>query len=296
MAILRFRANGCAGLATLLRLQENALLSDESQSLDLGGHAWCMARLAERYGTAAETERFDARAMWYTNCWDNSVGWMRSRAKDGGWLPWKGRTVHGQGCVESNPYQQGWFVPHDVEGLVRLMGGRGRFTAELEAFVAGTPADFHWNDFYNHPNEPCHFIPYMFAFSEKPRLVQKWTRRILSGAYGTGVRGLCGNEDCGQMSAWYVLSAIGIHPNCPGDGKWYLTAPLFRETVLRLDPSFYPGRTFTIRAIGEDLSECRIRKAWLNDMPLGRSWVTTREITSGGTLVLDCRSEKEAAH
>ena len=262
-----------------------------SETLEYCYDDWCMARLAERYGTASEAARFDARAMWYTNCWDESVGWMRSRTKDGGWLPWKGRTVHGQGCVESNPYQQGWFVPHDVEGLVRLMGGRGRFTAELEAFFAGTPADFHWNDFYNHPNEPCHFIPYMFAFSEKPWLVQKWTRRILSGAYGTGVRGLCGNEDCGQMSAWYVLSAIGIHPNCPGDGRWYLTAPLFRETVLRLDPSFYPGRTFTIRAIGEDVPECRIRKAWLNGMPLDRSWVTTREITSGGTLVLDCRSE-----
>lgn len=93
------------------------------------------------------------------------------------------------------------------------------------------------------------------------------------------------------MSAWYVLSAIGIHPNCPGDGRWYLTAPLFKETELRLDPSFYPGRTFTIRAIGEDVPECRIRKAWLNGMPLDRSWVTTREITSGGTLVLDCRPE-----
>ena len=258
-----------------------------SETLEYCYDDWCMARLAERYGTAAEAVHFASRAMWYTNCWDESVGWMRTRSKDGGWLPWKGRTVHGQGCVEANPYQQGWFVPHDIEGLVRLMGGRGRFTAELEAFFGGMPEDFHWNDFYNHPNEPCHFIPYMFAFSGKPWLTQTWTRRILTGAYGTGVRGLCGNEDCGQMSAWYVLSAIGIHPNCPGDGRWYLTAPLFTETSIRLDPDYYSGGTFTIRAPNAGLECAYIRAVRLNGRPLGRLWVETREIARGGVLDID---------
>jgi len=258
-----------------------------SETLEYCYDDWCMARLAERFGTPEDVALYSVRAMWYTNCWDESVGWMRARARDGGWLPWKGREVHGQGCVESNPWQQGWFVPHDPEGLAQLMGGRQRFTEELERFFDGTPADFLWNDRYNHPNEPCHFLPYLFSFSSKPWLTQEWTRRILSGAYSTGVKGLCGNEDCGQMSAWYVLSAIGIHPNCPGDGKWYLTAPIFKETVMRLDPSYYPGGTFTIRAPGASAANRYIRSVRLNGKLLDRLWVETSEITSGGELLLE---------
>ncbi len=264
-----------------------------SETLEYCYDDWCMSRLAARYGTPGEEARYAARAKWYENCWDRSAGWMRSRArKGGGWLsPWRGRKTHGQGCVESNPYQQGWFVPHDPEGLARLMGGRARFTAELEAFFAGAPANFLWNDFYNHPNEPCHFVPYMFAFSDKPWLVQKWTRRILAGAYGTGVYGLCGNEDCGQMSAWYVLSAIGLHPNCPGDGRWYLTSPLFTEVSIRLDPAYYPGGTFTVKAPRACAANVYIQSARLNGKPLDRPWITTKEITGGGVLELDLGPE-----
>ena len=262
-----------------------------SETLEYCYDDWCMARLAERYGTPDDVARFSARALWYTNCWDASVQWMRARAKDGGWLPWNGRKAHGQGCVESNPYQQGWFVPHDPEGLVRLMGSRARFTAELEAFFAGTPDDFLWNDGYNHPNEPCHFIPYLFAHSEKPWLTQKWTRAILARAYGDGVYGLCGNEDCGQMSAWYVLSAIGLHPGCPGDGKWHLTAPLFARTTLRLDPRWFPGKTFSIVAPRVSAANAFIRAARLNGRPLDRLWLWTREITRGGELALELGEE-----
>ena len=130
----------------------------------------------------------------------------------------------------------------------------------------------------------------MFAFSEKPWLTQTWTRRILSGAYGTGVCGLCGNEDCGQMSAWYVLSAIGLHPNCPGDGRWYLTAPLFTEASIRLDADYYPGGTLTIRVPNAGLECAYIRAVRLNGRPLGRLWVETREIARGGVLEIDLES------
>ncbi|MBR1921441.1 MAG: GH92 family glycosyl hydrolase [Kiritimatiellae bacterium] len=262
-----------------------------SETLEYCYDDWCMASLARRYGTIEDVARFSARAMWYTNCWDASVGWMRARTADGGWVPWKGRAAHGQGCVESNPYQQGWFVPHDVEGLVRLMGGRGRFTSELERFFAGAPANFGWNDFYNHPNEPCHFIPFLFAFSEKPHLVQEWTRRILDGAYGLGVYGLCGNEDCGQMSAWYVLSAIGLHPVCPGDGRWHFAAPVFAEARIRLDPAFYGGGAFVIRAPKASAVNRYVAKATLNGRPLERRWLWTHEITRGGELLLEMTPE-----
>ena len=261
-----------------------------SETLEYAYADWCCGRLAEMLGEKATAARHFAYAMAYTNCWNRETGWMQTRLKDGSWLPWKGRELQGQGCMESNPWQQGWFVPHDVDGLVSLMGGRGRFTAELEKFFCKVPDDFRWNDAYNHPNEPCHTLPFLFAFSEKPEEVGRWTRLICEKAYGTGPFGLCGNEDVGQMSAWYVLAAIGIHPVCPGDGRWYVTAPVFRNTTIRLDPKYYPGGTFTISAPNAAPGVWRIVGIHLNGKPLGRRWISTHELSAGGVLRIDLDS------
>lgn len=212
---------------------------------------------------------------------------MRTRDGRGAWTSWRGRHVHGQGCAESNPWQQGWFVPHDVEGLVRLMGGRAKFTEELEKFFAATPKDFGWCDSYNHPNEPCHTLPFLFAHSTKPQLTSKWTRAICARAYGASPYGLCGNDDVGQMSAWYVLAAIGLHPLCPGDGRWYLCAPIFKETTIRLDPKYYRGGTFTIRAPKADAAHAFVKGVKLNGQPLNRWYITTAEVSAGGVLEFD---------
>ncbi len=250
-----------------------------SETLEYAYADWCCGRLAELMGRKDVAERHYGYAQAYTNCWSQEVGWMRARTADGGWLPWQGREKSGQGCVEANPWQQGWFVPHDLEGLIRLMGGRSRFTVELERFFSVVPADFRWNDAYNHPNEPCHTLPYLWAHSDRPEEVGRWTRRICENAYGDGPFGLCGNDDVGQMSAWYVLSAIGLHPLCPGDGKWYVTAPVFRETHLRIG-----GREFIVRAPNATEKSWRITGLKLNGRPLSRNWITTREIISGGVL------------
>lgn len=262
-----------------------------SETLEFSYADWCVGTFAKMLGKDADAKQYLARAQAYTNCWNQEVGWMRTRLKnaaDGSprWLPWKGKTAHNQGTIESNPYQQGWFVPHDVPGLMRLMGGAQAFVAELERFFEKTPKDFLWNDFYNHPNEPCHHIAYLFIPAGKPWLTQKWTREICRKAYKTGVRGLCGNDDVGQMSAWYVLSAIGIHPICPGDGKYYLTSPLFRETKIRLDPRFCKGKEFVIRANHLSDENGYIQSATLNGRPLTRYWITHQELSAGGVLAL----------
>ena len=256
-----------------------------SQTLEYCYDDWCMGRFAEMLGKTDEAARYYGRAKWYTNCWDRSVGWMRSRQADGTWLePWGGREKHGQGCVESNPWQQGWFVPHDVEGLAALMGGMAAFTRELETFFARVPPDFGWNDAYNHPNEPCHTLPFLFAFSDKPELASRWTRRICDRAYGDGPYGLCGNEDVGQMSAWYVLAAIGLSPVCPGDGRWMVTEPIFDRVTVRLDPRYYPGGRFEIR------KRPGLSCSQLNGRALDRPWVTTAEVSAGGRLWYDTRN------
>lgn len=259
-----------------------------SETLEYCFDDWCVSEIARRLGKDDVAARFAARAQWYTNVWDTSVGWMRTRNADGSWREWKGETTHGQGTVESNPLQQGWFVPQDVNGLIRLMGGREKFVAKLEEFFEKAPDDFLWGDYYNHPNEPSHHIVFLFAAAGRPDLTWKWTRRILAKAYGGDVRGLCGNDDVGQMSAWYVLAAMGLNPMCPGDGRWFLTPPIFEETTIRLDPRFYPGGTFTIRTRGVVSGE-RIAAVRLNGRKIATPWITTRDIASGGVLELELK-------
>jgi predicted alpha-1,2-mannosidase len=258
-----------------------------SETLEFAYADWCLARLAQMAGDKDTAERYFAYAMAYTNCWSGEVGWMRARTADGGWLEWHGREKHGQGCIEANPWQQGWFVPHDTDGFIRLVGGKRRFTEELERFFSVVPDDFRWNDGYNHPNEPCHTLPYLFAVSDKPELVGYWTKRICEKAYSTGPFGLCGNEDAGQMSAWYVLSSIGMHPLCPGDGKWYLTAPVFTAAKIRLDPGCCSGATFEIRAPSAGPGRWRIKSVKLNGKTLSRRWIYTSEVAAGGVLEID---------
>jgi predicted alpha-1,2-mannosidase len=211
------------------------------------------------------------------------VHWFRARKDADNWLNWKGKTVHGQGCTESNPFQQGWFVPHDVDGMINLMG-KEYFFKELSSFFENAPENIRWNDYYNHANEPVHHVPFLFNEINRPWLTQKWTRMICNNAYGTDVFGLCGNEDVGQMSAWYVLTAMGIHPICPGDNKYQITSPVFNKIEIDLDSNYYSGKKFTILAKYNSIENIYIQSIKLNGEPLERYWITHEEITKGGSL------------
>ncbi|MDF7822774.1 GH92 family glycosyl hydrolase [Pontiellaceae bacterium B12227] len=262
-----------------------------SHTLEYAYSDWCMGRFAESLGHEGDASKYYRRSLSYTNIWEPEVKWFRTRLKnkcDGSanWAPWSSRTDHKhKGTTESNPYQQGWFVPHDVAGLIKLMG-EDYFAQELEAFFDKAPADCLWNDYYNHPNEPCHHVAYLFNHIGKPWLTQKWTRHICATAYGTGVRGLCGNEDVGQMSAWYILAAMGLHPVCPGDTIYQITSPVFSEISLRLDSTYYTGKSFAVKSINNSADNIYIQSAKLNDQPLKRAWITHEEIVGGGTLEL----------
>ncbi|MHC4201114.1 MAG: GH92 family glycosyl hydrolase, partial [Planctomycetota bacterium] len=245
---------------------------------------YCAARFAEALGKKEDAAKLYKMSMNYRNIYDPSVGNMRAKQGNGSWAGWRGLTRHGQGCVESNPYQQGWFVPHDVRGLVNLMGGDAKFLAHLVPFFEKTPRHFRWNEYYNHANEPVHHVVYMFPYAGAPWLSQKWARIVMAGAYGPGVKGLCGNEDVGQMSAWVLLSTMGFHPVAPCSGVYVIGSPMFNKVSVRLDPKYYKGRSFTIVARGNSPENIYIRSAKLNGRPLERAWITHDEIVSGGTL------------
>lgn len=246
---------------------------------------YCAGRFAQALGKTNDAPALLRRGLNYRNIYDPSVGNMRAKQADGSWAKWQGATQQGAGCVESDPYQQGWFAPQDVAGLIDLMG-KDYFVSYLTQFFEKTPLTFKWNDYYNHANEPVHHAAYLFAYAGKPWLSQKWTRIIMDHAYGADVKGLCGNEDVGQMSAWYILSAIGFHPVSPVDGIYVIGSPLFDEITLRLDPKYYKGKTFTVRTRNNSHENIYVQSATLNGKPLNRAWLRHAEVANGGTLEL----------
>jgi predicted alpha-1,2-mannosidase len=215
------------------------------------------------------------------------VGWFRPR-NENGWLPWpkEGRLKEGYGCVESNPYQQGWFVPHDVNGLVELLGGHEKAIDDLENFMEKAPENLRWNIYYNHSNEPVHHVVFLFNRMGAPWLTQKWSRDVCNRAYHNSVKGLVGDEDVGQMSAWFVLAASGIHPVCPGNNRYEICSPLFSKTSFKLDPQYAKANEFTIISKNNNEKNCYIQSAKLNGKPYNKCWITHNDIITGSTLEL----------
>ncbi len=248
---------------------------------------WCAGQLGLALGRQ-DAQMLIEKGQAYRHVFDTEVGWFRPRQADGAWEEWPedARTREWYGCIECNPYQQGWFVPHDVEGMVELMGGREKVLADLNAFFDHTPENFLWNQYYNHANEPVHAVPFLFNRLGQPWKTQEWTRTICQKAYANRVEGLVGNEDVGQMSAWYVLAASGLHPYCPGDTRMEITSPLFERVVFRLDEDYYPGKTFTIEAHDNSPENKYIQRAKLNGKPYNRCWLDFADIAAGGRLEL----------
>jgi predicted alpha-1,2-mannosidase len=261
-----------------------------SLTLEYAYNDWCLGKLAEKLGKQAEADRFLKRSLAYQNLFDKEKAWFRPKDEQGDWLPWpaKGREEQWYGTIECNPYQQGWFVPHDISGLADLIGGKERMLADLESFFERTPADFSWNDFYNHANEPVHHVPFLFNKLGKPSLTQKWTRRICEQAYHNAVeKGLVGNEDVGQMSAWYVLAASGIHPIAAADGTYEITSPVFDR--IRIHVRKHDGKDvyFTIVAHNNSTKNRYIRSMQLNGKAYHQYALRHEDIFKGGELLLE---------
>ena len=259
-----------------------------SHTLEYAYTDWCVSQLAARLGKTEDAKAFAQQSRAYRNIFDREKGWFRPRRADGSWAPWpeNARTTEWYGCIESTPYQQGWFVPHDVEGMVELMGGREAVLADLNEFFEKAPADMHWNAYYNHANEPVHLVPFLFNRLGEPWSTQRWTRFICRQAYADKVEGIVGNEDAGQMSAWYVLAAAGIHPACPGDTRMEITSPVFDRIEFRLDPRYAQGGTFAVVAHGNSPENIYIQRAVLNGEELAASHIDFAQIAAGGTLEL----------
>ncbi len=264
-----------------------------STTLEYAYFDWCMAQLAKANNKQSDAEKYLAKSSDYKNIFDKEKGWFRPKKEDGSWEAWpeKGRLKQDYGTVESNPYQQGWFVPQDIDGMAALMGGKEKVKNDLVYFFEQTPKNMMWNDYYNHANEPVHHVPFIFNRIGYPWLTQQWTRTICSSAYHNSVEGLVGNEDVGQMSAWYVLAASGLHPVCPGDPRYEITSPVFNRVTFQLDNKYYTGKQFTITARNNSPENKFIQSAKLNGKPYNKCYIMHADIEKGGTLELEMGSK-----
>ncbi|WP_114789107.1 GH92 family glycosyl hydrolase [Niabella yanshanensis] len=255
-----------------------------AKTLEYAFADWCLSQIAKGLGKDDASHKYLDRSQAYKNIWDADHHWFRPRRADGSWEPWPstGRLTDWYGTFETNPYQQGWFVPHDIEGMAQLMGGKEKVLTDLVDFFEKTPKNFMWNSYYNHANEPVHHVPFLFNRLGMPALTQKWTRIICDSAYRNSVEGLVGNEDVGQMSAWFVLASVGIHPVAPGSTRFELTSPLFKSSVIRLPG----GKAFSIVAPNNSSSNIYIQKVFLNGKPYNRCYIDYSDIMKGGKLDL----------
>ena len=256
-----------------------------SYTLEYAYFDWCFAQIAQATGHPEVAETYLKKSKAYQNIFDTEKNWFRPKDENGNWLPWpdNGRLEQWYGSMESNAYQQGWFVPQDIEGMIALMGGKEKVAEDLEAFFEKAPDNMMWNDYYNHANEPVHHVPFLFNHTGKPWLTQKWTRFICEKAYHNTVEGLVGNEDVGQMSAWYILAASGIHPITPGSTRYELTSPVFNKVTLNAQTA----HPFVIEARNNSSENIYIQSVTLNGEPYSKTWVDHADIMKGGTLVLE---------
>ena len=257
-----------------------------SQTLEFAYDDWCIARMAESLGKADIAAEYDARALRYRELFEPRTGFMRGKNADGSWVedfdPLKGSRDY----TEATPWQYRFFVPHDVGGLAALMGGDKALLGALDSLFTYSPEGQKTVDpgiggvvgQYAQGNEPDHNFPWLFYWTSEASRSQQVVREVLKTTYSAAPDGICGNEDCGQMGAWYVMASIGLYPACPGSGEYLMTAPLFKKTVITLGN----GKTLTIKA--DKPRHPYISRVLLNGEPVQRNYLTYEEIMAGGEL------------
>lgn len=266
-----------------------------TKNLEYAYDDWCIAQMAKALGYQDDFEYFNKRAESYKLLFDAEVGFMRGRLSNRQWRepfdPKRSEHRIDTDYTEGNAWQHTWFVPHDVLGLKELMGGANGFEAKLDSLftidseVTGKNVSADISGMigqYAHGNEPSHHVAYLYNFTKNPWKTQNMVRKILTTQYDTSPAGLCGNDDCGQMSAWYIFSALGFYPLNPANGIYQIGNPLFAKSSIDVGD----GKSFTTRALGVSEQNKFIQDIRLNGEKLDRLYLKHKEIMSGGELLL----------
>lgn len=263
-----------------------------SSSLESMYDDYCAADMARLMGKKEDQQYFERRSQFYKNLFDKSTGFMRPRLSNGTWkTPFNPSDLAhaesiGGDYTEGNAWQYTWQVQHDIPGLIKLFGGNKPFLKKLDQFfslqlkskladVTGLIGQ------YAHGNEPSHHVAYLYTLAGRPWRTQELIRQIFNTQYRPTVDGLCGNDDCGQMSAWYMLSAMGFYPVNPVSGQYVFGAPQMKKITIHL----LNGKTFTIIADGLSETNKYVESITLNGKKLKTNHIDHTAIMNGGTLI-----------
>lgn len=252
---------------------------------------WGIAAMAQKMGKTADYETFSKRAHYYKNYFDSSIHFIRPKLEDGSWrTPYDpARSIHGVGdFCEGNGWQYTFFAPQDPYGLISLFGGDKPFTSKLDSFFTNNDSmgEGASSDItgligqYAHGNEPSHHIAYLYTYAGEQWKTAEKVRFIMSDFYTDQPDGIIGNEDCGQMSAWYLLSAMGFYQVNPSDGVFAFGSPRFKKIEVKVRG----GKVFTVEAPNNSKDNIYIQKVYLNGKPYHKSYITYDDIINGSTL------------
>jgi len=266
-----------------------------SKTLEYAYDDWCIAQMAKALGKNDDYETFMRRSTSYKNLYDPAIGWMRSRDSQGNWRSPFDPHMFGGGrgmidITEATSSQYSWFVPQDVPGLISLMGGKESFVAKLDSlFSQPSPiftASLSPNDLrgcigeYWHGNEPSHHVIYLYSYAGQPAKAAERLHQVVSTQYGSKPDSLCGNDDCGQMSAWYIFTCMGFYPVCPASDHYVIGAPQIPKITMRLSN----GKTFTTTAQNLSDQNFYIQSVKLNGKVWDSPFLPYKELKDGGTL------------
>lgn len=263
-----------------------------TSTLEYAYDDWCIAQVAKLLGKEEDYHVFMKRSGYWQNLFDPTLLFVRPKDANGKWItpfdPYKEAFGSTRAFAEGNAWQYTWYVPHDLPGLIRKFGTREKFVQKLDSLFTLTPPKdqtiFQYDGYIGlfwHGNEPCHHIPYLYNYVGMPWKTAEKVKQICA-FYRNVPIGLCGNDDCGQTSAWYIWSAIGFYPVNPANGEYVIGTPLSRKTEL----SLFSGKHFSVKAEALSDKNIYVQKATLNGRPYSKSFIRHADILKGGELVL----------
>lgn len=272
-------------------MPENIQTQSVSITLEQAFDDWCVAQLAKKLGKNEDYERFMKRSAFYRNLYNPETGFFQSKNDKGEWIepfdPYKYGANGGYPFTEGNAWQYFWYVPQNIPDLIALTGGNKAFTAKLDTFFTTHHQSGELNDNasgfvgqYAHGNEPSHHVAYLYACAGQPWKTQKYVAHIMNNLYNNTSSGYAGNDDCGEMSVWYIFGALGFYPVNPANGEYVIGTPMLEEATIRLSD----GKTFTIKAPRKKGDEIYIRSMKLNGKKHTENFITHQDILNGGTL------------
>jgi len=246
--------------------------------------------MAKALGKTNDYKRFSKRAMSYKNLFDPKIGLMRPKDSKGEWMPNFDTHFfkHLGAFTEGTTWQYTWTVPHDVQGLINLYGGQENFTNKLDSvFAKNTGKDYKGVDDihgrigeYWHGNEPSHHVTHLYSYAGQAWKTQELTRKIIATQYGNTPGSLCGNDDCGQMSAWYIFNAMGFYPVCPGSDEYIITSPALPSVTMNMSN----GNTLEVIAQNYSETNVYIQSLKINNIEWDKTWLSYNDIKDGGKM------------